>query len=165
VTPANDSTALDWVTLGIALAGLVLGIVNATVQVFSWRLNRAKIVVEISTAIAVSIPGLDPRELYVSVTVRNAGHRPATIAAGRFEVPSGAGGGGNAPLIDNPPVMLASLPKRLEEGEETILFASITALRDVVRRAGMIRRVTISTGSGKNVTRELPRALRSLLGG
>jgi hypothetical protein len=85
----DDPSAFEWLTLGIALAGLLLGVVNATVQVLTWLRNRARIRVQIGTAIPVGIPGLDPTELYVTLTVRNVRQRPATVTAARFDLPPG----------------------------------------------------------------------------
>jgi hypothetical protein len=161
---ADATTPLAWVTLGIALAGLVLGIINSTVQVLAWRSNRARIRVQITTGLPVGIAGLNPRELHAIVTIRNIGQRPTTITSARLDLPRQSSGGVNVPLMDNPPAMRAELRKRLEEGEETTILISMMALRDIVSRGGMIRRVCVTAG-GAEINRRWPRHLRGILRG
>jgi hypothetical protein len=160
---SDTLTPLGWVTLGIALAGLVLGVVNATVQVLAWRLNRAWLKVELSTAIIPAVghpPGLDPNEGYVMVTIHNAGQRPTTVGSARFDLERG---GWNVPIIHNPPGMVVPTSWRVEEGEELPLFVAVRSLRDAVSRGGPLRSVTIKTQGGQTIRRRLPSHIRQLL--
>jgi hypothetical protein len=133
----------------LAVLALCLSVASLTWQFAAHALTGPRVKVSWHRSYPLADVGL-PRECF-TVTARNVGRFPATVRGVSVQV---AKDGEHVPLaLELLPVLSASLPHRLEPGDE----AAWSVSRDLLRRMAADREVTkhwrafVTLGTGKTV--------------
>jgi hypothetical protein len=142
---------LDWVTLGIAVLGLLAALLSLGWQIIEWTLSGSR--VKATIAIALSVGGPTHGARLLSVTASNVGRARASISSWavmlpdkRTIVPAAVPG-----MWEGPDV-----PRTLEVGDGATWYVLLDAMVQARHDAGYITetevRATVVLGTGKRVT-------------
>lgn len=141
-----EPSALDWVTLGIALAGFLLAVVSLVWQVFSWRLTGSVVRAELARGMTVGgSSGID----VIMLTARNIGRSSVSVTGWGLRVDEG--GEISTLVVPVPlPWQGPTIPHTLEGGHSATWYFIEEELHPTLRKTPSPKRLRgrISLGTG-----------------
>jgi hypothetical protein len=136
-----DSQPVTWlqiITLGIAILGLVLGAVTATLAILRHLSDRVVVSVQGAIAFPLGAAGVGP--LHYAIKAYNGGRRPVTLVAAGFDLGEP---GATLPIT-------GFTSARLQDGEAVDAYMSITELALMhVSPQGPVRAAWFRDAGGK----------------
>lgn len=116
-------------TLALSIIATVLGIINLSWNVFTWRMNGPHVKVKVVNAFPTY--GGEVGDHFLGIQANNKGRSPVTINNVYFEMPTGEN-----LFATSLPNFSAKLPHRLEAGSSATWYILADQVREICAQRG-----------------------------
>lgn len=148
---ASNPSPLDWVTLGIAVLGLLAALLSLGWQIIEWTLSGSR--VKATIAFALSLGGPTHGTGLLSVTASNVGRARASVSSWAVMLPDKRT---IVPAVQPGMWQGPDVPRTLEVGDGATWYVLLDAMVEARHNAGYTTeteaRATVVLGTGKRVT-------------